>query len=354
MAPKLNIANIERKAQLEGKSGKKPLSVLNVPCIAWVYSQNPDNIRGNAVKLDSLRSPILIYWLETSPPKHKLRKIYYASLDQVGAPISTNMSAEIRRLKEEFGDLGFTIDGTNTFRYVYPVPKINDRRPLVNNVSPGKNLQQDYETTSEIIPFIADQKRLVDQKIEDQKLIDTLVNNRDTENEQLLYRNLVVEACNQPSTLAPSQENKRVQASPTCQTNAFKHVLEGSEKLYDIATAFGWNIHIFLQYVADNTYKNFYEAGQGAQFVENTFRELASLRQLLLGSTNGNYGYSLAAAGAPFTLIFPKSGPELGGNQLLSGTTVFGMRAPYINLVDLDNGQRLEASVDRLQARLAQ
>jgi hypothetical protein len=274
--------------------------VLNVPCIAWIYSQAPKLpvIDGkeatNGLVAQELKAPIIIWWIESVLPSNKKRKLYFSYLDERGAPMRGNLSVAIKHKNEEFKSSGFNINCTNTYRYVYAVPKI------LNASSPfaGYNLWANYQKISYVPSYIADHDRLVEQNLalpteEEANELGSgepgltalngviLTAAKGSKDEQALYRNMVITTCN-PVVVNPTVEES---FDPTCQTSAVDELLEHKE-LNVIAQELLWKLDIFLQYVADNTFLNFQRAGYGSRLMEMAYRELRLVEFILFQEKN--------------------------------------------------------------------
>ncbi len=256
------------------KAGRKK---LNVPCICWIYSQSPTR-RGADIEM---RRPIIVWWLEAVPPKFKKRKIYYSYLDEQGSPMRDNLSKAIRRSNAEFGARGFNIHCTNTYKYVYPVPKIRDTSGVPGDeiIFAGKNLWTDYDPISYIPSYVADEKQQIEQGIKVAGRETVLDRVRGTIDEQYYYRNQVINACQAP--LQPGF-NLEDLADPVCNTNAVPYLLE-VEAFDQQAALLNWGLDPFLLYIADNTFENFLQAGLQSRAMNQASKEFALAARILFG-----------------------------------------------------------------------
>ena len=261
---------------------------LNVPCLGWIYSQATNT---NNPLLDE-GIPILIYWVEVMPPEFKKRQIFYSRLDEKESPLRSNASQALRILAAQYDD--FNVHSTNTYRYFYAVPKIAQDSIQGRNFA-GYNLWKDYETTSFIPSYIADRKELVEQKLL-ANLSDlavsrnVLANAGDTLAEQTLYRNMVVQTC-QPLIEPPAVDTTPgTNSDPVCTTKSEELPFQPEFKsLPLIADRLFWTIDVFLQYVYDNTFRNFQAAGYGRRLNQIAEKELR-MTQYMLFKERG-YGF---------------------------------------------------------------
>ena len=119
------LTSVRQEVKLPKTAKPESKHVLNVPCLGWIYSQSPKIPQYN----NEVKTPIIIWLLEPMPPKRIKRSIFYSRLDEDGSPLRTNASKAIRRDNTLFGPAkGFNINATNTYRYIYGVPKIIDER----------------------------------------------------------------------------------------------------------------------------------------------------------------------------------------------------------------------------------
>jgi hypothetical protein len=253
--------------------------MLNVPCIAWIISQTPTQSGGPR----ELRTSIIIWWQEALPPKNKKRKLYYSYPDELMSPLRTNISKAIRRNNAAFGAQGFNIHCTNTYKYVYPVPKIHDNSVIGDEVQfAGFSLWGNYQENSYIPSYVAspEQQREQGIMVGDTKTVLSTV--QGTADEQFFYRNLVIAECG--PNLDPEM-NFEQQGDPVCQTTA--DIQELKVPAFDNRSIdLKWNLKQFLFYLADNTYRNFQQAGFGARMLAQASKELALGSLILFGDYN--------------------------------------------------------------------
>jgi hypothetical protein len=258
---------------------------LNVPCLGWIYSQAP-SIRTPETAQGEIKTPIIIFWVETMPPNFKKRKVYFSYLDEKDSPLRTNLAKAIRRDNSQFGTQGFHVHSTNTSRYFYAVPKIRDTRAAGGEqMFSGYNLWKDYDSTSYIPSYIAPDSLLEEQNIKVPGVPNILSSSRGSPDEQWLYRNLVIQRCQ------PLEENLDIEEDlkdPTCTTNAVSFPLENPE-LGIWADLLHWRMDVFLQYLFDNTFRNFQRAGYGNRILQHTQGEFETAQDVLFNDRD--YGY---------------------------------------------------------------
>lgn len=280
-----------------GRNIPGELPRLNVPCFAWLYSQFATGVRRGGES--ELKIPLIVWWLETAPPNHKKRRTFFSDLSELGAPLRTNLAKTIRKDNYEYADQQFHIHPTNTSRYIYPVPKIRNTENNPGNeiVFAGKNLMN-YYSTSYIPSYIAPDEQLTQQGLENAPNTNVLSQARGSEDEQWLYRNIVINTC----------QNEPAEATgPTCSTNSPNFPLVQFPELTQVADRLGWTIDVFMQYLYDNTLLNFGQYGN--LMPELSKLELISAQALLLGSAPGDKNYrvtdndTLAASGPNGRLV---------------------------------------------------
>lgn len=219
------------------------------------------------------------------------RKLYFSYLDEKDAPLRGNLSEAIKIKNEQFKNKGWNINVTNTYRYVYAVPKIKDKSAAGTGTNfSGYNLWANYRKTSYIPSYIADKERLGDQGFlgpeqaatpPEEKTDVIIADAKNTDDEQFVYRNLVIGAC-QP-VINPDETNM---IDPTCFTTATPVKLGDYHQLTQIGETLLWNLDVFLQYVADNTFQNFQRAGFGHRLIQETIGELRLVETLLFQDKN--------------------------------------------------------------------
>lgn len=330
----LYLPQFSKKSQSCPKEDDLSLPILNVPCLAWISSQSPDTYDEGGKAYKEINAPIIIFWMETLPPKYVKRRLYYSFLDENPEQGKINMYADlakgIERLNTDFKHVGFNINATNTFRYVYPVPKFIKPRTRFA----GKNLHGDYAKCCRIPSYFADYDALQKQGLvrSDEDIpLNALVNSKNTMDEQALYRNIVINYANNIP-----KNNSTAALAPIENRN-----------LYAIANLLGWNVDVFLQYVAENTLLNFKEANRGEEDFKNVADEdLKSVSDLIR-----SIGYKFASDALKrqydAELVYPddfiggagnqpfKIGAEVTGIQYftndysyLNDALVFGLRIP--------------------------
>lgn len=313
---------------------------LYVPCVAWIYSQKPRVANGSlSNKVDpELKAPMTIKWIEAMLPLLVKRKLEYLFLDERGGPLRSNLSQGIRRDNTEFADTGFNVHCTNTYRYVFPVPKLHDYSN--NNSNPnfaGWNLWHDYDTTAYVESYIADDLMLINQgliEIPAGYVAGTplppgygtiLSQARGTLDEQYLYRNAVIEECEPsiaPLTLSADMDDR------TCSTNQKLSDLMQPE-LSQIAAALLWNADVWLQYAVENTYRNFQLAGYGGRVMQQAHREFRMLEILLFAEKNYRIGPNGILVSPP-TGVIAAGLPGAGLPDESSRRPILGMRRPEL------------------------
>ena len=128
-----------------------------------------------------------------------------------------------------------------------------------------------------------------------------LASSRGTEDEQILYRNIVIQTC-QPSTV-PTEDDLK---DPTCTTKLTDLPYSSGNRLQNAADILGWKLPMFLQYVYDNTWLNFHRAGLSTpRFLEQTDIEFRYAQEYLFIDK----GYHFTDDGY---LLFPDYQPVLG------------------------------------------
>lgn len=296
---------------------------LNVPCIAWIYSQAPKPTLEHPLEQE-LKAPIIIWWIEPMLPSKTKRKLYFSYLDEKNAPLRSNLSEAIKHTNAEFRDLGFNINCTNTYRYVYAVPKIQDESgpPGTAQHFAGYNLWANYDKTSYIPSYIADPVRLAAQRLLPPGAVagsdaaasgNLLSEEKGTRDEQLLYRNMVISAC-QP---LENPELGPEAGDPTCTTTAVEEPLE-HKPLEDIATMLLWKLDVFLQFVADNTFRNFQRAGYGGRLMQQAVKELRLVELILFAEKNYKLNRNGTLVSPPFVPGVERSRRPIDGLRLPS------------------------------------
>jgi hypothetical protein len=277
----------QRRQRRQQPQNEDQKNSLNVPCYGWISSAKPGEIENTNVGLPNLNFPIIIWWTESVPPSFKHRKVYYSFLDEADAPMRTNVASGIRRAMEVAGKIGFQIHQTNTNAYVFPVPKM----VIDNGVRyfKGKNLYDNYKKTSYIPPYV-DYLKNFDRdfpgaraQIEDVKTNLEGIDNTQAGKtaQQKWYRNEVIQVCTGGDT---SSNNMNMKSQ--CSTHARAYDMDNDnldKKLKDYAYNLGWGLKVFLQYVHDNTEKNFAVAGVTKYFRKETEELFISLEQLIRG-----------------------------------------------------------------------
>jgi hypothetical protein len=316
---------------------------LNVPCIGWIFSQAPKAVVEEGKEFDGrveqeLKAPILIWWIESVLPTNKKRKLYFSYLDERGAPMRANLSEAIKQKNEEYKRLGFNINCTNTYRYVYAVPKIPDRNFA------GFSLWEKYDKIGYVPSYIADRERLIEQglalpeeeeanvlfeegenKGNEEKFSEAitgaaLTGAKGKKDEQILYRNMVITACGPLKNPEIGEEL----SDPTCTTNAIDEKL-ADENLELAADSLLWKLDVFLQYVADNTFRNFQRAGYGNRVYQMAYRELRLVEYILFEEKN--YRVISEDDANPVNIGALASQPVIRGNEG-SRRAIEGLRLP--------------------------
>lgn len=311
--------------------------VLYVPCLGWATSPNTKgNVDG--IKLQKINFPIIIFWMEPLPPSMTKKSFYYAFLDQDNAPLRSNCAQLLRRATVVAGEIGFAKNPTNTYKYIYAVPKMFDFGDIGNEKRfIGKNLNDDYISQSAIPSYIASADEIEDQIPYDHNMVgpgetidnrtnrlaNRLLNDvRDDRNnnniQQWWYRNKIIDTCAKFETL---------QLSPDCSTKSRHITIPGGQDAVlfsDYAKRVGWDLYVFLQYVPENTERNFRNANQGFdEFASECRLPLKSLEQLMLNE----WGFQVENG----KLVYPSNYRTFHVPQGFGDVVVPGLRPPHIN-----------------------
>ena len=324
------VALMQRRNIRCKQQPRKALLKLAVPCLAWIVSANPKMTPANIAQQVSTTqmTPIIIYWSEPLPPKFVKRKLYFGFLGEWKMPLRGNVAQAISR-ENARGINGFRVGQSNTFKYVYPVPPFENlsRGPGNENNFVGVDMYR-YEEISFIPSYLAPLTDLLQQTTqEDAEIIDDIFDPiRGTESEQMWYRNKVVSTCS-PTDLGDNNYDNN--GANICRTSsALIDLKPGPEsKVFsNLTRALGWDLRVFLQYVYENTLRNFANVGQGKAF--EAFEDLfTSLEQLMIRPVNqmgvSDYGFKWTING---DLVYPDDYPD----PYFRNKIVVGLRKPMI------------------------